>query len=58
MLGLKEIYVRGAAAVLGAALAAEGEIAGLQQRDFAGLNERFGNVSARNRSQIGGQSQA
>jgi len=57
MLGLKEIYVRGAAAVLGPALAAEGDIAGSQKRDFAGLDERFGNVSARNRSQIGGQPQ-
>jgi enoyl-CoA hydratase len=57
MLGLKEIYVRGTSAVIAPALAAEGAIAGSQQRDFAGLGERFGNVSARNRSQIGGQSQ-
>ena len=53
MLGLKEIYVRGASAVVDPALAAEGDIAGAQERDFAGLGERFGDVSARNKSQIG-----
>jgi enoyl-CoA hydratase/carnithine racemase len=56
MLGLKEIYVRGTFAVIAPALAAEGEIAGSQKRDFVGLGERFGDVSARNRSQIGGKS--
>jgi enoyl-CoA hydratase len=56
MLGLKEIYARGTSAAIAPALAAEGDIAGSQKRDFAGLGERFGNVSARNRSQIGGNS--
>jgi enoyl-CoA hydratase/carnithine racemase len=53
MLGLKEIYVRGASAVVDPALAAEGDIAGSQERDFAGLGQRFDDVSARNKSQIG-----
>jgi hypothetical protein len=52
MLGLKEIYVRGAAAVVDPALGAESDIAGSQQHDLAGLGERFGEVSARNKSQI------
>lgn len=52
MLGLKEIYVRGAATVVDPALAAEDDIAGSQERDFAGLGDRFGAVSARNRSQL------
>jgi enoyl-CoA hydratase len=52
MLGLKEIYVRGASAVVDPALAAEGDIAGSQEHDLAGLGERFGEVSARNRAQI------
>jgi enoyl-CoA hydratase len=52
MLGLKEIYVRGTAAVIGPALAAEDDIAGSQDRDFTGLGERFGAVSQRNKSQI------
>ena len=38
------------------ALAAENDIAGSHQADLSGLGERFGDVSARNRSQIGGQS--
>ena len=56
MLGLKAIYVRGASAVIDPALAAEGEIAGSHKHDFAGLGDRFGDVSARNKSQIGGKS--
>jgi enoyl-CoA hydratase/carnithine racemase len=53
MLGLKAIYVRGASAVIDPALAAERDIIGSHQHDLAGLGERFGAVSARNRSQIG-----
>ncbi|SPM32312.1 Enoyl-CoA hydratase/carnithine racemase [Mycobacterium rhizamassiliense] len=56
MLGLKEIYVRGNSAVIGPALAAEGDIAGAHKADLVGLGDRFGAVSARNRSQIGGES--
>lgn len=52
MLGLKEIYVTGTAPVVGPALAAEDAIAGSQQRDFAGLGDRFAAVSQRNRGQI------
>jgi enoyl-CoA hydratase/carnithine racemase len=54
MLGLKEIYVRGASAVIGPALAAEDDIAGSQEHDQAGLGERFRSVSERNKSQLGG----
>ena len=53
MLGLKEIYVRGAAAVIDPALAAEDDIAGSQEHDLAGLGDRFDEVSQRNKSQIG-----
>jgi enoyl-CoA hydratase/carnithine racemase len=53
MLGLKEIYVRGASAVIDPALAAEDDIAGSQERDLAGLGDRFSEVSARNKSQLG-----
>lgn len=56
MLGLKAIYVRGASAVIDPALAAEGDIAGAHKADLGGLGKRFGDVSARNRSQIGGKS--
>jgi enoyl-CoA hydratase/carnithine racemase len=52
MLGLKEIYARGTAAVIGPALAAEDDIAGSQEHDLAGLGDRFGAVARRNRSQI------
>jgi enoyl-CoA hydratase len=52
MLGLKEIYVRGAAAVVDPALAAEDDIAGNQAHDLENLGARFGEVSARNRSQL------
>lgn len=54
MLGLKEIYVRGAAAVVDPALAAEDAIAGSQAHDLAGLGEQFVAVSQRNKSQIDG----
>ncbi|WP_319457453.1 MULTISPECIES: enoyl-CoA hydratase [unclassified Mycobacterium] len=54
MLGLKEIYVRGASAVIDPALAAEDDIAGSQEHDQAGLGERFRSVSERNKSQLGG----
>jgi enoyl-CoA hydratase/carnithine racemase len=53
MLGLKEIYRTGADAVIAPALAAEDAIAGAQEHDLAGLGERFGEVSARNKSQLG-----
>ncbi len=53
MLCLKEIYVRGAATVTGPALAAEDDIAGSQEHDFAGLEQRRRDVTANNRSQIG-----
>jgi enoyl-CoA hydratase/carnithine racemase len=53
MLGLKEIYVRGASAVIDPALAAEDDIAGSQEHDQAGLGERFRSVSERNKSQLG-----
>lgn len=53
MLGLKEIYVRGASAVIDPALAAEDDIAGSQDHDQAGLGERFRSVSAHNKSQLG-----
>lgn len=52
MLGLKEIYVRGSATVVGPALAAEDDIAGNQEHDLAGLGARFGEVSQRNKSQL------
>ena len=53
MLGLKEIYDVGAAAVIGPALAAEDAIAGAQEHDLAGLGEQFRSVSERNKSQLG-----
>src|SRR6478735_7975930 len=52
MLGLKEIYVRGASAVIDPALAAEDDIAGSQQRDLAGLGDSDREVSERNKRQI------
>lgn len=52
MAGLKEIYRRGTDAVISPALAAEHDIAGAQDRDFAGLGARFDSVTARNRAQI------
>src|SRR6478735_8875862 len=53
MLGLKEIYTTGAAAVVDPALAAEEKIAFAQHRDFDGLGDRFRAVSERNKRQIG-----
>ncbi|MGH3674247.1 MAG: enoyl-CoA hydratase [Mycobacterium sp.] len=52
MLGLKEIYTRGAAPVIDPALAAEDEIAGAQEHDLEGLADQFRAVSARNKRQI------
>jgi enoyl-CoA hydratase/carnithine racemase len=52
MLGLKEIYATGAAAVIDPALAAEQAIASAQQRDFEGLGDRFRAVTERNKGQI------
>jgi enoyl-CoA hydratase/carnithine racemase len=52
MLGLKEIYVRGASAVVDPALAAEDAIAGTQEHDLAGLDQRRLDVMRHNRSQI------
>jgi enoyl-CoA hydratase len=57
MLGLKEIYTTGAAAVIDPALAAEEKIANAQHRDsrdFAGLGDRFRAVTERNKGQIEG----
>jgi enoyl-CoA hydratase/carnithine racemase len=52
MLGLKEIYTTGAAAVIDPALAAEERIANAQRRDFEGLGDRFRAVTERNKGQI------
>jgi enoyl-CoA hydratase/carnithine racemase len=52
MLGLKEIYTTGAAAVIDPTLAAEEKIAFAQHRDFEGLGGQFRKVSERNKSQI------
>ena len=52
MLGLKEIYARGASAVVGPALAAEDAIAGAQEHDLAGLDQRRVDVMRSNKSQI------
>ena len=54
MVGLKEIYVTGAAAVIDPALAAERAIAGAQARDFDGIGDRYRAVADRNRRQIDG----
>jgi enoyl-CoA hydratase len=54
MLGLKEIYTTGAAAVIDPALAAENAIAGAQDHDLAGLEQRRLAVMRNNKSQIGG----
>jgi hypothetical protein len=53
MLGLKEIYTTGAAAVVDPGLAAEEKIAFAQHRDFEGLGDQFRAVSERNKRQIG-----
>lgn len=52
MLGLKEIYTTGAAAMIDPALAAEQTIAFAQHRDFGGLGDQFRAVSERNKQQI------
>jgi enoyl-CoA hydratase/carnithine racemase len=52
MLGLKEIYTRGAAAVIDPALGAEEKIAFAQHRHFEGLGDQFREVSKRNKEQI------
>ena len=52
MLGLKEIYTTGAAAVIDPGLAAEEKIAFAQHRDFEGLGDQFRAVSERNKRQI------
>jgi enoyl-CoA hydratase len=54
MLGLKEIYTAGAAAVVDPALAAEAAIASAQHRDFDGLGDTFRAISERNKRQIDG----
>ena len=54
MLGLKEIYRTGAAAVIDPALAAEEKIANAQHRDFDSLGDRFRAVTERNKGQIEG----
>jgi enoyl-CoA hydratase/carnithine racemase len=53
MMGLKEIYVRGAATVVDPALAAEQAIAGAHDHDLAGLDQRRLDVIRDNKSQIG-----
>jgi enoyl-CoA hydratase/carnithine racemase len=53
MLGLKEIYVRGASAVVDPALAAEEAIAGSREQDLAGLEQRRLDVTRDNKAQIG-----
>src|SRR6201986_3483327 len=52
MVGLKEIYTTGAAAVVDPGLAAEEKIAFAQHRDFEGLGDQFRAVSERNKRQI------
>ncbi|CKH44375.1 enoyl-CoA hydratase [Mycolicibacterium smegmatis] len=52
MSGLKEIYTRGTDPVIASALDAEQQIAGAQQRDFAGLGDRYRAVAERNHAQI------
>ncbi|WP_292991534.1 enoyl-CoA hydratase [Mycobacterium sp.] len=52
MAGLKEIYVTGAAPIVQPALAAEQAIAGAQTLDRDGLEDRYAEISERNRRQI------
>ena len=52
MAGLKEIYVRGGAAVTDPALAAEQQIAGAHRLDTDALAARKAEVTARNKSQL------
>jgi enoyl-CoA hydratase len=58
MAGLKEIYVTGAAAITEPALAAEQAIAGAQILDRDSLNDRYAEISERNRRQIRSQPEA
>ncbi|MDT7736629.1 MAG: enoyl-CoA hydratase [Mycobacterium sp.] len=58
MTGLKEIYVSGAAAITEPALAAEQAIAGAQILDRDSLNDRYTEISERNRRQIRSQPEA
>ncbi|BDX33721.1 enoyl-CoA hydratase [Mycobacterium antarcticum] len=53
MLGLKEIYVRGASAVVDPALAAEDAIAGSRDQDLTGLEQRRLDVVRENKAQMG-----
>ncbi len=53
MQALKDIYTRGAAAIIDPALAAEQAIAGAQVIETQGLSARYHAVSDRNRRQIG-----
>jgi enoyl-CoA hydratase len=52
MVGLKEIYTTGAAAVVAPGLAAEQKIAFAQHREFEGLGDQFRAVTERNKRQI------
>ena len=52
MVGLKQIYTTGAAAVIEPALRAEETIAFAQHRDFDGLGDQFRAVTERNKAQI------
>jgi enoyl-CoA hydratase len=52
MLGLKDIYVRGSSTVVDPALAAEDDIAGSQEHDLAGLEQRRLDVIKGNKSQL------
>jgi enoyl-CoA hydratase/carnithine racemase len=52
MLGLKQIYTEGAAAVVDPALDAEARIAYAQHRSFDGLGDAFEAVARRNKNQI------
>jgi enoyl-CoA hydratase len=58
MLGLKDIYTTGAAAVVDPGLAAEAKIAFAQHRDFEGLGDQFRAVAERNKGQIPGREQS
>jgi enoyl-CoA hydratase/carnithine racemase len=55
MLGLKEIYTAGSAAVIDPGLVAEEKIAFAQHRNFEGLGDQFRAVSERNKRQIEGR---
>lgn len=55
MVALKDVYVRGSAAVFGAALAVERELGTAHRPDFGGLARRRDAVFARNRRQLGSE---